>query len=235
MNVKTRHTHAQPLYRNSFGAYFVQMLDDGPQVASASELLDMYPTYASQVKLCWRMHRSDDFDPFDPWGSLDSEYMWADMAADERRWEEREAWEQFYSPEDAYFHWGCGHGYYFDEVYGRELDDFIEETTRDVALTLDERIIDSIPVNPWKNPSKKHRVGDRTARNERRDGSPRDKIGRSVDKACNESLRREERRHSRQNLVFVAFGVIDADDVAAPIRGTLPFWDKGAPPKTKQA
>ncbi|MEO5949310.1 MAG: hypothetical protein ABIP74_02820 [Candidatus Saccharimonas sp.] len=233
MNVKTRRTHAKALDQDSFGAYFVQMLDDGPQVATANELLEMYPTFDSQVKLCWRMLRSDDFDPLDPWGSLDSEYMWADMAAEERRYEERDAWDQHDYPEGDYFHWGCGHGYNFDDEH--ELDDFIEETTRMLTPTLDDHIFDAFPVNPWKNSSKKHWAGDRTARNERRDGSPRDKVGRSVDKACNASLRREERRCSRQNLIDIAFGVIDADDVAAPIGSTLPFWDKGTPPETKQA
>ena len=63
------------------------------------------------------------------------------------------------------------------------------------VLSLDERICDALGSTWEEKPlTKKRREADSTARNKRRDASPRDKVGRSVDKACNHRLRRAERR-----------------------------------------
>ncbi len=95
-----------------------------------------------------------------------------------------------------------------------------------------DRIFTSLPPQPGYKPSKKRRVSDRKARYERRDGSPRSKCKRDVDKWSNCNLRRGARRHDKMALVNVGIG----GDYVAPMHERVPAgWDTGFRPQSRQA
>lgn len=122
--------------------------------------------------------------------------------------------EELYSPFHTYDCYGWDRPDDFDY-----FDDF---ATPD-PMSLDERINDALGADwEWKPLTKKRRVADSTVRNKRRDGSPRDKVGRSVDKACNHRLRRAERREWRLDLA----GRVDPDQLSHPHGRTPASWDK---------
>ena len=158
-------------------------------------------------------YSTDELRDFVRWNCTYNE----EMLQDDIRW----AYERCEEELRNRFHtYGC---YGWDEPndFGY-LDDLA--TTPD-PMSLDERIYDALGADwEWKPLTKKRRVADSTARNKRRDGSPRDKAGRSVDKACNHRLRRAERREWRLNLA----GRVDPDQLSHPRGRTPASWDKSA-------
>ena len=145
------------------------------------------------------------------------------FAHDMRRWDTEDAYDDRDKELRVPFH--------TDDYYGwDEPEDFnyfgsFDDLTAPEALSLDERINDALGADwKWKPLTKKRREADSTARNKRRDGSPRDKVGRSVDKACNHRLRRAERREWRLDLA----GRVDPDQLSHPRGRTPASWDKSA-------
>ena len=176
-----------------------------------------------QVERCW-LHRelnigheddiyysTEELRDFVRWNRAYDE----EAVRDDIRWAYGE--EELRNPFHTY---GC---YGWDEPNDFDyLDDLA--TTPD-PMSLDERINDALGADgEWKPLTKKRREADSTVRNKRRDGSPRDKVGRSVDKACNHRLRRAERREWRLDLA----GRVDPDQLAHPRGRTPASWDKSA-------
>ena len=209
----------KPRPSTEFGSW---LFDDSDQLYDYGCAEPLRLSHEEEIERCW-LHRELNI------GHEDGTYYSTEELRDFVRWnrtyDEEAVWGDIryaYERRDEQL---CGPFY---DCYGWDRPDdlgYFDDFATPDPESLDERIYDALGADwEWKPLTKKRREADSTARNKRRDGSPRDKVGRSVDKACNHRLRRTERREWRLNLA----GRVDPDQLSHPRGRTPASWDKSA-------
>ena len=230
MTVESKRSQWTKQDPNSFGAWFAEKCDHGTTI---HQLEAEYPTVADQIGLCWRMHRTG-FDPYDTHhASLSDELMWHDLHVMERQREEARAWEDHDFPITIH-EFDCAEQAEIDfSLFGQR----VRTGYRPVPESLLERIFEAFPDFTSRTSTKKRRALDRTARNERRDGSPRSKVWRGVNKRFNDYLRNKERQQVKLTLHTndpTDEYTEDASALLAYRRRAIPSWSTGGEPRAKQ-
>jgi hypothetical protein len=224
MTIKGMRTQTSTINPDSFGAWYVGVCDSTPYDHDLDVPL---LTIDQQIALCWKMF-DDDFDPEDPLGSELLACIIADGEEADRRWDEDRAWDRHNYPE--WWELSC----FVDERVELEVDEFFVDTELLCAPTLNDRIAAALTESNWSEPSKKRRVDDRRPRYERRDGSPRSKVARSVDKGNNTVLARRDRHGSSRHLVAAIRGRVNFDQIRIGQAGKPGHWDTGNEPQSRQ-